>query len=112
MKKTLTCLIATILTAGSISQAVELCDPNSNPLYKDIMIYNETEKILPDEGLIGEDLNQSLSRRAYDGTIKEKVMSVETGFAKCVVMLTAEEEEDIVMAIETAQRMKNPLFND
>ncbi len=112
MKKTLMCLAATILTAGSISQAVELCDPNSNPLYKEIMIYNETEKIMPDEGLIGENLNQSLSRRAYDGTTKQRVMSVETGFAKCVVMLTADEEEDIVMAVETVQRMKNPLFND
>lgn len=112
MKKTLMCLVATILTAGSISHAVDLCDPNSNPLYKDIMIYNETEKILPDEGLIGDDLNQSLSRRAYEGTTKHRVMALETGFAKCVVMLTAEEEEDIQMAIETARRMKNPLFND
>ena len=112
MKKSILSLVAAILTAGSISQAAQYCEPSSNPLYKDILIYNQTEKLQPDDGLIGEHLNKNLARLHYNGSVKEKVMALETGFAKCIVMLTADDEQDIEMAIETVKKMQNPLFND
>ncbi len=112
MKKSILFLVATVLSAGSILQASEFCDASSHPLYKEIQIYNQTEKIQPDEGLVGDVLSKNLARLRFNGSTKQKVMALETSFAKCVVMLSAEDEQEIDMAVETVQKMENPLFVD
>ena len=110
MKKFVLLLVAAILVIGSFAQAIEECHAGAKPLYKDIQIYNQTEKIMPQEGLIGERLEMDLSRITYNGSLKEKVQMLETGFAKCDVNLNSDDELEIALAVEAILKMKNPLL--
>lgn len=109
MKKFVLLLIAAILVIGSFSQAAEECHSGAKTLYKDIQIFNQTEKLMPDEGIIGERLELDLSRIKYHGSVKEKVHMLETGFAKCDVNLNTDDELEIAITVEAIKKMKNPL---
>lgn len=98
-------VVLVFLAAGALSQAqVEDCSNSAKPLYKEIQIYKETEKVSPTKGFIGARLQFDLSLfKDSNLTLKEKVHSIETGFAKCNVRISEEEQTQLDLVIEASK---------
>lgn len=101
-----------ILAATTSAHALEECSRGAKSLYKDIQIYNQTEKLMPNEGLVGDRLAKDLVSLRMEDSIKGKVQALETGFARCEVYLDSDDELEIMVNVEAAKKMKNPLITD
>lgn len=90
--------------------AIESCDIRFKPLYKDILIYKQTEKITENEGVIRYTLHKELeSMKKIKLSLKEKVHSIETSFAQCDMELNEDDQLEIDMTVEAVQKSMNPL---
>ena len=105
-------LTAVMVLAASSSQAMEECSRGAKSLYKDIQIFNQTEKLMPNKGLVGDRLAYDLASVRTEDSINAKVQALLTGFARCEVNLNADDELDIMMTVEAVKKMKNPLITD
>lgn len=113
MKNILTATILMFTGFQASAQGLEECSKAFKQLYIDIQIYNKTEKILANEGLIQPVLQRQLDNMNADKlTTKEKVHSLESGFARCDMPLTEEEVLKIDIEAEHLLKMKNPLIID
>ena len=101
-----------VLAAASSSQAMEECSRGAKSLYKDIQIFNQTEKLMPNEGLVGDRLAKDLASVRMEDSIDAKVQALLAGFARCEVNLDADDELEILMTVEAVKTMKNPLITD
>ncbi len=105
-------LVTIMVLATSSSQATEECSRGAKSLYKDIQIFNQTEKLMPNEGLVGDRLAKDLASVRMEGSTSTKVQALLTGFARCEVNLDADDELEIMMTVEAVKKMKNPLITD
>lgn len=114
MKKQFAFLILISCIGFQVSaQGLEECSKESKPLYMDILVYNKTEKMLKNDGLIGENLRQQLEMQASSAlSIQEKVHSSEASFAQCNVPLTEDDMLAIDNEADTYLKMKSPLITD
>lgn len=114
MKKIIAATIISLSTLFSAAHATEACESQFKGLYKDIQIYNETEKISEGDGLIGSRLQVELkySKGSEGLSLKEKIHELETGFAKCSIQLNEDDKLEISMAKEALLKAKNPLINE
>lgn len=101
-----------VLTAAASAQAMEECSRGAKSLYKDIQIFNQTEKLMPNEGLVGDRLAKDLASVRMEDSINSKVQALLAGFARCEVNLDADDELEILMTVEAVKKMKNPLITD
>ena len=93
--------------------ASEACESRFKGLYKEIQIYNLTEKNSQGDGLVGNRLENELKfMKTQNMSLKDKIHSIETGFAKCDMELTEQDDTEIAMEVEALIKMKNPLEID
>ncbi|MFZ3228823.1 MAG: hypothetical protein WA160_01365 [Pseudobdellovibrio sp.] len=111
MKKNLILSFVLLLTAFvNTAQAIESCDIRFKPLYKDIQVFKQTEKIIADNGVVGYHLHQELkSLKAITLSVQEKVHSIEVSFVNCDMDLNEADQLDIDMIVEAILKSKNPL---
>ena len=116
--KTTLILVTLIATFASIvyaadfakSEHIEACDPSAKNLFIDIQIYQQTEKLYPSEGFAGEALEQELRIfRGNEDSLKDKVHDLETGFAKCNMHLSEDDQFDIIQEVDSLKKLKSPL---
>ncbi|MBC7467342.1 MAG: hypothetical protein H7256_15235 [Bdellovibrio sp.] len=95
------------------AQGLEECSPAFKPLYMEIQIYNRTEKMNPNDGVIGRSLQSQIENLKSDElNMKQKVQSLETGFARCEMALSSDDILAIDMEVEQFAKMKIPLMID
>ena len=113
MKKIVAATLITLSTLFSAAHAIDACEPRFKGLYKDIMIYNETEKISEGDGLIGDKLKVELNvMKNQLMATKDKVHAIESSFAQCDMELDATDEAEILISKEALLKAKNPLQID
>ena len=113
MKKLVAASLITLSTLFTAAHAIDACEPRFKRLYKEIMIYNETEKISEGDGLIGSRLKIELNfLKNQKMDTNEKVHAIESGFARCDMELDATDEAEILMSKEALLKAKNPLQID
>lgn len=113
MKQTFIAGLISLTTVFSSANAIEACDTHFKTLYKEIQIFNQTEKISEGDGLVGYQLQAELkSMKSQRLSLKEKIQGLETGFAHCEMPLTDQDESEIKMATEELLKAKNPLITD
>lgn len=85
-------------------EEIPTCEESAKPLYTDILIYNATEKLKPDHGMIGNSLKANLeTMKDSDLSLQEKIHSIYTSFIKCYLYFSAEEEAQLEKELQRAQ---------
>lgn len=104
--KSLVSIIAMMSISLSVLTAqaqIEDCNSSAKGLYKDIVVYRETEKIKPTKGFVGSRLKYDLSfMKNSNLSLQDKIQSLETGFARCYVRLSQAEELSLLALIDSA----------
>ncbi len=110
MKKVIALSVISLSTLFTSVHASEACESRFKGLYKEIQIYNQTEKISQGDGLVGNRLETELKfLKTQNMSLKDKVHAIETGFARCDMELTEQDDTDIAIEVEALLKMKNPL---
>ena len=113
MKKVIALSVISLSTLFTSVHASEACESRFKGLYKEIQIYNQTEKISEGDGLVGNRLENELKfLKSKNMSLKDKVYVIETSFAKCDMELTEQDNTDINMEVEALLKSKNPLITD
>jgi len=85
------------------------CSPNSKQLYIDIQIYNQTEKIFANNGFVGVILESELKKlRMNQLDLKQKIHSLETGFARCDIEISEDDQLAIEMDVAMFKKGNSP----
>ena len=109
MKKMITSFAIGLTLLASSAHALEACEAGFKNLYIDIQIYKQTEAISAGDGLIGNRLQIELKfLRTQKMSLSEKIAALETGFARCDMQLSEQDDLDIQMAKDELLKAKNP----
>src|SRR6476661_7870189 len=100
MKKLFAFTLIALSTLSTVSHAIERCDARFNSLYKEIQIYNRTEKLTPGFAQVGPMLENQMKYLSPKLSEKEKVQALETGFAKCDPQLSDQDQLEIEITEE------------
>ncbi len=112
MKKIVAASLITLSTLFTAAHAIDACETRFKGLYKDILIYNETEKISEGDGIIGDKLIVELKdMKMQSMSTKEKVHAIESSFVQCDMELDPTDEAEILMNKEAMLKARNPFQN-
>lgn len=95
-------IIAAVVTQPAFSHIPD-CEESAKPLYKEILIYHATEEVKPGSGIVGPRLQADISVIRTEMSLSDKIHSIESGFAKCYLRLSAHEELQIDKDIQIAK---------